>query len=261
MTRIGLATLATLGMLIAGTAWGQGRATNSVRTVASGRVTATTVSARHLHHDGGCANCGGSDCGACAQCGGCGDCCGCGYCGPRVIPAIAGSIHAVADHVADTLSCLFPCYHRRWACCQPLWDGCCPQTCCRDLWTPAYRSCNGPCGGMQIPEGIDGMHDAPIPVPDKGQGAHRKWSPNSTTMPSSIQRAPSTASRRATSATTVKKGVPTKATPRKLNLDQDTTQASAGYSPEAAPATSRKVVRRASSESGTVRTAPSNPLR
>ncbi|MBM4002228.1 MAG: hypothetical protein FJ295_02935 [Planctomycetes bacterium] len=260
MTRIGLATLATLGMLVAGTAWGQGRATNSVRTISGSRTPATQVSARHLHHDGGCSTCGGSECGSCGQCGGCGDCFSCGYCGPRVIPAIAGSIHAVADHVADRLSCLFPCYHRRWACCQPLWDGCCPQTCCRDLWTPAYRNCSGPCGGMQIPEGIEGMHDAPIPVPDKGQGAHRKWSPDSTTMPSSIQRSPSTASRRAASATTVRKGVPTKATPRKLKLEQDdSAQAAASYSSAVEPA--KKIVRRASNESGADRLAPSNPLR
>jgi hypothetical protein len=99
---------------------------------------------------------------------------GCGRC-PRVLPAIAGGIHAVADHLADSLACLFPCYHRRWSDCQPDLDCCCPQRCCRVLWTPSYRNCQSPCGGLQVPAAGVQLDSAPTPTPAKG--AHRTWDP------------------------------------------------------------------------------------
>jgi len=99
---------------------------------------------------------------------------GCGRC-PRVLPAIAGGIHAVADHVADSLAFVFPCYHRRWADCQPDLDCCCPQRCCRVLWRPSYRNCQSPCGGLQVPAAGVQLDSAPTPTPAKG--AHRTWDP------------------------------------------------------------------------------------
>lgn len=99
---------------------------------------------------------------------------GCGRC-PRVLPAIAGGIHAVADHVADSLAFIFPCYHRRWADCKPDQDCCCPQRCCRVLWTPSYRNCQSPCGGLQVPAAGVQLDSAPTPTPAKG--AHRTWDP------------------------------------------------------------------------------------
>lgn len=172
-------------VLIAGTAWAQQRSGVPARLAIASSEEAPVVTAGH-RHVGSCDVCDGvtSYQEVCPDYD-CLDRC-CGRC-PRVFPAIAGGIHAVADHLADTLAAVFPCYHQRWASCHRDMNCCCPQTCCRKLWTPSYRNCNTPCGGLQAPSSAMPADSGPVPTPD--QGAHRNWDPTSRTAAVSKARA------------------------------------------------------------------------
>ncbi len=254
--------------LIAGNAWGQQSRSGSVVKSAAGK--SSQVATLASHRQAACSSCDaggeyydvGSSCNSCDSCSSCNRCT---PCFPRILPAIAGGIHAVADRVACGLSCLLPC-HGRCSSCQPLWDNCCSNSCGQQLWTPCYRNCSGACGGScrgcgEVMEGQEMMEEthAPTPLPDKAPGGQAMRRPKTpASLPSSTQRVRSTEPRRVTSISVQKKSAPTPATPRSLSIESEDVEEVAVKEVDSV---AKKTIRRTSGESPTVRLAPVNPLR
>lgn len=135
-------------------------------------------------HHGGCSDCGapGPACGCDYGCGGPGRCHGCHRCCPRIIPALARGVGAVADFVGCTLDVIF--CHPGGGC-----GGCGPRGCC--LRRPACGTCcggGGDCcdGGFGGYDGYGGevIHGEPmeaVPAGPPMPAQARVYRPHSTT--------------------------------------------------------------------------------
>ncbi|MFO0867351.1 MAG: hypothetical protein U0935_00255 [Pirellulales bacterium] len=224
-----------------------------------------------FHHGGGCTDCGdpAPSCGCNVGCGAPG--CyrgGCGCC-PRILPAVARGVGAVADFVGSTLDCIF---------CVP--DGGCGcgtrRGCC--LRRPYCGGCGG-CGGCGMESdccGDGGVISSGVPMEAVPSGPPmpteaRVIRPHTTTRTSAaprtqvartqvarktapIVRRPQYAS---APASAVEELPRSKAAPRELSVDETDAVALNPFDDETAPV--QRVAPTSVKASG--RSVPANPLR
>ena len=264
-----------LGMMLTTAASAQTRVEGTPRYYSSKQVGYSTYSTRMASHGVGCADCAGGYAGpSCDGEIGCGypGCHGrCDRCCPRVLPAVARGIGAVADLVGGTLDCIFS--HPRY------YDGCCetsgsccarPRTACCAARPCVRRATCGGCGGGGCAScGSDYIESDGAPTPMEAEPAtppapapaearvYRRSSSAKPASSSSAARRPAVAQRPATKATSiaaVREVAPKSAGPREWNdrIAADARPLSASDE-EVAP------VSRTSK--APVRAMPSNPLR
>jgi hypothetical protein len=234
------------------------------------------------YHHGGCADCGvpGPACGCDYGCGGPGRCHGCHRCCPRIIPALARGVGAVADFVGCTLDVIF--CHPGGGC-----GGCGPRGCC--LRRPACGTCCG--GGSDCCDGgFDGyggevIHGEPmeaVPAGPPMPAQARVYRPHTTTRAivspkaagayrTSSTKRPAYATSQASAQVELSKSA---GAPRELQVDEANAVALNPFgdevvvAPAQVPAAPKSTVRSASptttkpvAAKTPSRTAPANPLR
>ncbi|MEY4180712.1 MAG: hypothetical protein RLY70_4286 [Planctomycetota bacterium] len=277
MVKVLAGMLASLCVLTCTASWGQTRTSGARYYSASYGNPMGRFSMAGHHHHAGCADCAVE--GPIHYEGHCGpDCHGCRPCCPRILPALARGVGAVADFVGGTLDAIFcaPCggCGRCGDCCGPR-HGCCVRR-------PIHCGCDS-CGPSCCEPGIS-VHDGPVevvpsgpsePVPAQARVSRPQASNRAIVAPRVIAtRKPATTNYASTKATKAQRTyaavpasaeqevVPEAAEPATLDVD---TRGAVALNPFDADDAPVRVTRTASpTRTATVRptsTRPANPLR